>query len=109
MIKYGFQKRRLTLNGQRDLQSFISDGGSCKPSVSWSLAATTSCVYKGVRAYPPVAYIPHSRPLFLINSTLRNKIGDVPGHCNTQFGNPWLNQSKYNSVNLFDGNLMLQS
>nr|CAD7431193.1 unnamed protein product [Timema monikensis] len=44
--KLGFQERRLTLNGQRGLKSFIIDGGSCKPSVTWSLAPSTLCVYQ---------------------------------------------------------------
>nr|CAD7591351.1 unnamed protein product [Timema genevievae] len=55
-------KRCLTLNGQRDLHYLISGGGSCKPSVTQSLAPTTSCVYKEVRGCPPVACDPHSRP-----------------------------------------------
>nr|CAD7396811.1 unnamed protein product [Timema cristinae] len=47
---------------QRDLQSLISGGGNCKSSVTQSLVPPTSCVYKGVGAYPPVACIPHPRP-----------------------------------------------
>nr|CAD7461800.1 unnamed protein product [Timema tahoe] len=46
-------KRRLTWNGQSDLQALISGGRSCKPSVTQSLAPPTTYVYKGVRAYPP--------------------------------------------------------
>nr|CAD7429266.1 unnamed protein product [Timema monikensis] len=58
--------RCLTMNGQRgghrDLYSLISGGGIRKPSVTWSLASHTLCVYKGVRAYPPATCVPHSRP-----------------------------------------------
>nr|CAD7197644.1 unnamed protein product [Timema douglasi] len=55
-------ERRLTLNGQRYLQSLIIDGGSCKPNVTQSLAPPTSCVYKSVQAYLQAACVPHSRP-----------------------------------------------
>nr|CAD7404145.1 unnamed protein product [Timema cristinae] len=36
-----FQRRCLTLNGQRYLQSLIIDGGNCKPNVTQSLAPPT--------------------------------------------------------------------
>nr|CAD7397966.1 unnamed protein product [Timema poppensis] len=57
--------RRLTLNIQKDLQSLIGGGGRCKHSVTRSLAPPTLCVYKGLRAYPPVACFPHSIPEIL--------------------------------------------
>nr|CAD7408826.1 unnamed protein product [Timema poppensis] len=54
----GIQKKHLTVNSQRDLQYIISDGGSCKLSVTRSLAPPTSYAYKGMQVYPPVAYVP---------------------------------------------------
>nr|CAD7198333.1 unnamed protein product [Timema douglasi] len=56
-------ERRLTLNGQRELQSFISGGGKFKPSITWSLEPPNPCVYKGELAHPLAACVPHSRPV----------------------------------------------
>ncbi|CAG2054291.1 unnamed protein product [Timema podura] len=66
--------RHLTLNGQRDLQSISSGGGSCKPSVTRSLTSPTSCVYKGVRAYPPAVCVPHTLDPISLSPSKRHHI-----------------------------------
>nr|CAD7440358.1 unnamed protein product [Timema bartmani] len=61
-------QRRLTLNGQRDLQSIFSGGEVASPVL------LGPCAYKGVRAYPPVVCIPTLDPISFQGSLCTDEI-----------------------------------